>query len=232
MKTIRLLPLLLGLLLTAIPVFAAGPPPLDALTLDVISRIKTREESLKTFEARFEQIQKSQLFEQIVQSSGIIRYDAGGRLLFQVQEPAPYAVVFDRDWVYIHDPGQQRIKKHHIGQRENILKQYFGVGQPLEDLTRRFDIKATSNKPLPGVTLVMQPRQARLAKRISLISAEVNDGTWLPREIFIQQTQGEWTRMHLDFFSVNQPLPPDAFDLGGEPLGGSSTPTPERKEAP
>ncbi len=232
MKTIRPLPLLFILLLTAIPVFADGPSPLDDLTLEVISRIKTREESLKTFEARFEQIQKSQLFEQIVQSSGIIRYDAGGRLLFQVQEPAPFAVVFDRDWVYIHDPGQQRIKKHHIGQRENILKQYFGVGQPLEDLTRRFDIKATSNKPLPGVTLVMQPRQDRLAKRISLISAEVNDDTWLPREIFIQQAKGEWTRMHLDFLSVNQPLPPDAFDLGGEPLRGSSTPTPERKEAP
>lgn len=205
--------LILPVLICAAPAPAAGPSALDDFTLHVVKGIKAREASLKTFEARFDQIQQSRLFTQIVQSRGIIRYDARGRLLFRITDPAPYAVVFDGDWVYIEDPGQNTIKKHHIGRKENLLKKYFGVGQPLEDLTRRFAVKATSNAPLPGVTLVMRPKEARLAGRVSLISADVDEETWLPKEIFIQQTRDEWTRMHLDFTAVNQPLPPDAFQL-------------------
>ena len=209
---------------------AADTPRLDDFTLEIAAKIKARERTLKTFEARFDQIQKSQLFENIVHSRGIIRYDADGRLLFQVTEPTPYAVVFDRDWVYILDPSQNRIKKRHVGRNGNIIKKFFGVGQPLEDLTRRFDVKATSNAPLPGVTLAMRPREARLAERISLISADVDDKTWLPVEIFIQQAHGDWTRMHLDFTAVNRPLPPDAFDIEGANLKKDKTPG--DKEAP
>ena len=220
-------------LATAALALAAGRPPLDEVTLEVVEHIKEREADLKTFEARFDQIQKSKMFQQIVQSHGIIRYDARGKLLFQITDPTPFTVVFDGDWVYIRDPGdtgQNRIKKHRIGQQENILRKYFGVGQPLEDLTRRFDVKATSNKPLPGVTLVMRPKEARLSKRVSMISADVDDGSWLPREIFIEQPQGDWTRMHLEFTTVNQPLPADAFNLAGDAMQNS--PTTERKEAP
>jgi outer membrane lipoprotein-sorting protein len=217
-----ILPCLLFLLLVTATgaAFAAEPQPLDDFTLKTIAQLKARESTLQTFEARFDQIQKSSMFEQIVRSRGIIRYDARGKFLFKITDPAPYAVVFDGDYVYIHDPSQSLTKKHRIGHQESILKKYFGIGQPLDDLKRRFGIKASSNAPLPGITLVMKPKETRMAKRIALVSADVNLETWLPSEIYIQQPEGDWTRMQLVFTAVNQPLGPDAFkfkDQGNSP---------------
>ena len=60
-----------------------GRAGLDPQTYDIVMKIKEREGTLKTFSARFDQIQKSSLFEEVVKSTGIILYDATGKLMFR-----------------------------------------------------------------------------------------------------------------------------------------------------
>ena len=187
--------------------------PPDSETLRIIERIRARESSLRTFSARFEQIQKSRLFEQVVHSEGIIYYDSQGKMLFRVTSPAPLSILFDGGSIVIHDPEQGRTQRRHVGNRGSLLKDYFGLGQPVDDLLRRFDIKAADNAPLPGVTLRMTPRADRLTRHVQLISADVDDKTWLPRQVYIQRSETEWSRIHLEFTSIDQPLPPEAFEV-------------------
>lgn len=203
----------LVLLTAATCPLAADESALDDQTREVIARIKERESSLHTFSARFYQIQKSRLFDNVVRSEGSILYDAGGKLLFRIDQPLPLAVVFNQDWVQILDPEKGQIRKRHLGTEQGILRRYFGVGQPLADLMDKFELKAIANAPLPGYTLEMVPKQNRIAKHVKRISAVVDATTWLPREVFIELAQEDWTRIHLQFIDLNQPLPPNAFDL-------------------
>ncbi len=214
--TVIVLALLFPWLLPArAPAAGEAPSAADPATLRILERIRARETSLRTFSARFEQIQKSQLFEQIVRSEGIIHYDARGKLLFRVTAPAPLWIIFDCGTIMIHDPEQGRTRRRDVGSRQNLLKRYFGLGESLEELLRRFDIQAVENRPLPGVTLRMIPREDRLSKQVRLISADVDDKSWLPREIFIQRSETEWSRIRLEFTRLDQPLPADAFDVPG-----------------
>ncbi|MCP4748473.1 MAG: outer membrane lipoprotein carrier protein LolA [Desulfobacteraceae bacterium] len=196
-------------------IVAADAPGLDKQTFDVITKIKKVENSLKSFSANFIQLQKSDLLESVVRSQGTIYYEADGKLLIKVTSPSSYSVLFDGEWVLIHDPEQKQTKKHSISGKENILKKYFGFGQPIEDLIQRFEVKATKNMPLPDVTLVMRPKKRAMAKRVRLISAIVDDQRWLPGQIYVQFNQKEWIRLTLNFKAVNQPLPPDTFILDG-----------------
>jgi outer membrane lipoprotein-sorting protein len=231
MQSLRLLTLLFSLVLWLGPLpapAAATPDAPDAETLRIIEQIQAREASLRTFSARFEQIQKSRLFADVVHSEGIIYYDAAGKLLFQVTSPAPLSILFDGEWVVIHDPEQGRTQRRHVGSRQNLLRSYFGMGQHLADLLRRFEIKATGNSPLPGVTLRMIPRPDRISRHVQLISADVDDKSWLPRQIYIQRSETEWSRLHLEFTSIDHPLPENAFEVPG---AGAVSPAPP-KESP
>jgi outer membrane lipoprotein-sorting protein len=231
MKALTIRTVLLSLIFWLAPLPSpAGERPqgLDSETLRIIEQIKRREASLRNFSARFEQIQKTRLFAEVVRSEGTIFYDAQGKLHFQVTSPAPLSILFDGEWVVVHDPEQGRTQRRHVGKRQNLLKSYFGLGQPVEDLVRRFDVKAAANAPLPGVTLRMIPRQDRLAKHVQLISAEVDDNSWLPRQIYFQRSETEWSRIHLKFTSIDQTLPADAFDVPG--AGAPSPAAP--KESP
>lgn len=209
---------LLGLLLMIMTplVSKAEEPAMDKQTIEVVTRIKNIEARLRTFEAKFHQIQKSRMFEDIVESQGIIYYSADGRLRFSVLRPAPLTVLMEGEWITIHDPESGRTQRHHVGPRKNMLKRFFGVGEPLEQFNKRFDVRAAANAPLPGYTLTMSPKKSLLARKVQQITAIVDDRTWLPRQVVIQQSEAEWSRMDLDFISVNKSLPADAFVLGVE----------------
>lgn len=218
----RIFYVVVGLLLMAMMplVSRAEEPAMDKQTLEVVTRIKHIEATLRTFEAEFHQIQKSRMFEDIVESQGVIFYSADGRLRFSVLHPSPLTVLMEGEWITIHDPESGRTQRHHVGPRKNMLKTFFGVGEPLEQLNKRFDVRATANAPLPGYTLTMSPKKSLLARKVQQITALVDDRTWLPQQVVIQQSEAEWSRMDLDFISVNKPLPAGAFvlDAAEEPI--------------
>jgi outer membrane lipoprotein-sorting protein len=213
---------LLGLLLTMMTPLAskAEEPAMDKQTLEVVTRIKNIEATLRTFEARFHQIQKSRMFEDIVESQGVIYYNADGRLRFSVLRPSPFTVLMEGEWITVHDPESNHTQRHHMGPRRNLLKAFFGVGETLDQLNKRFDVRATANAPLPGYTLTMAPKKSLLARKVQQITALVDDRTWLPLQVVIQQSEAEWSRMDLDFISVNKSLPAGAFvlDVEKEPI--------------
>jgi outer membrane lipoprotein-sorting protein len=200
----------------------AEEPAMDAQTLKVMAQIKNTEATLRTFKAQFHQIQKSRMFEDVVESQGVIYYSADGRLRFSVLRPSPLTVLMEGEWITIHDPESGRTQRHHVGPRKNMLKTFFGVGEPLEQLNKRFDVRATANAPLPGYTLTMAPKKSLLARKVQQITALVDDRTWLPQQVVIQQSESEWSRMDLDFISVNKSLPAGVFalDLEKEPVTG------------
>lgn len=209
---------MLGLFLTIMTPSGsrAEEPAMDKQTIEVVTRIKNIEATLRTFEAQFHQIQKSRMFEDIVESQGVIYYSADGRLRFSVLRPSPLTVLMEGEWITVHDPESNRTQRHHVGPRKNLLKTFFGVGETLDQLNKRFDVRATANAPLPGYTLTMAPKKSLLARKVQQITALVDDRTWLPQQVVIQQSEDEWSRMDLDFISVNKSLPAGAFVLDAE----------------
>ena len=61
-----------------------------------------------------------------------------------------------------------------------------------------------------------------------MVSAVVDNTTWLPQEILIQQNKQDWSRLFLTFTSVNKPLAANLFSLDGTgdatPDGGKEMP--------
>lgn len=192
--------------------FENNPKPDQELNR-VIKNIKEKGKNLKTFTAKFRQTRKTHLLREPLYSEGMIYFDSSGKLLMKVTSPSPLLILFKKNTLLIYYPEISKAEKRYIGNTENIIKKYFGIGQTGEALKKEFEIQLSTNQESDGYNLSMVPKQDAVARHIERIEVLVNPKTWLPEKIFLTETKGDQSTLWLQFDSINQPLPPGIFSI-------------------
>ena len=204
----------LSLCLCPLQVFSVENNPKPAQELNrVINNIKEKEKNLKTFTAKFRQTRKTHLLREPLYSEGMIYFDSSGKLLMKVTSPSPLLILFKKNTLLIYYPEISKAEKRYIGNTENIIKKYFGIGQTGEELKKQYEIKLSTNQESDGYYLNMLPKQSAISKHIERIEVLVNPQTWLPEKILLTEVKGDQSALWLQFDSINQPLPPGIFSI-------------------
>lgn len=190
--------------------------PVGALSAEddltgILAKIKTQEQSMKTFTAAFSQTKKTQLLKAPLLSRGMIYFDNDGRLLFQVTSPSPLTVLFAGGELIVWYPDLSKVEKRYVGAR--AVTKYFGIGNTVEELKKQYHIEGAQEAKKQYYRLKLTPRGEEMAHRIEAIEVEVRRDTWLPATIHFREKGGDFTTVTLDFMSINKPLPPDIFTI-------------------
>jgi outer membrane lipoprotein-sorting protein len=211
---LSILSIVLSLLLCPLQAFSVENNPKPAQELNrVINNIKEKGKNLKTFTAKFRQTRKTHLLREPLYSEGMIYFDSSGKLLMKVTSPSPLLILFKKNTLLIYYPEISKTEKRYIGNTENIIKKYFGIGQTGEALKKQYEIKLSTNQKSDGYYLDMLPKQRAISKHIERIEVLVNPETWLPERIFLKEVKGDQSTLWLQFDSINQPLPPGIFSI-------------------
>ncbi len=211
-----LLAIFLGLSLVTGPclVFAAETDRQSESELSRVMRnIKENEKTLKTFTAKFVQTEKTRLLQEPLHSEGLIYFDSAGKMLWKVTSPSPMIVLVKNNFVLTYYPDLKKAKKKRLGRSDNILKKYFGVGQPVKQLKKQYEIQLVSKTGSGHYHLRLIPKKRAMAKHITAIDVIVNPKTWLPEQVHFKQAHGDHTSVRIQYDSVNEPLPPGIFSI-------------------
>lgn len=216
LSKINLLHLLVIFYLSALPLQAISMERNTALELEldqVIKHIKEKEKTLKTVTVKFRQTKNTYLLHEPLHSEGLIYFDASGKLLMKVTRPSPLLILFKYSTILVYYPEISKTQERYIGNVENIIKKYLGIGQPVEALKEQYKIRLLKDTKSDGYHLKMTPQQKSVAKHMDSIDVFVKPETWLPERIVFTEVKGDKTELWLQFISINQPLPSGIFSI-------------------
>jgi outer membrane lipoprotein-sorting protein len=176
---------------------------------DVLLKLEERERTLATFIARFKQIQENSLFAQSQISEGTIFFDQGGKLLMKMTTPEAYLVFIANQEMIIGVPGSSSYRQKRLPGGNNFFKQAMGI----DGLKNRYDTRMISAPAKESCELELKPLKRSRRTPFSTIRVRINTLEWLPEMIHLEESDNDVTTFHLEFISINQPLPDGIFDI-------------------
>lgn len=177
----------------------------------VIKNMKNKEKSLKTLTAKFAQTKNTRLLKEPLYSEGIMYFDSEGKMLFEVTSPSSVMMLIKSGLLLIYYPDISKTKEKYLG--NNFLKKYLGIGQSIEEFREQYSIQLVSKTNSGAYHLKLIPKIKAIAKRIDRIEIEVRPTQWLPERICFKEKEGDYTSIHLEFTSINKPLPARIFKI-------------------
>ncbi|MBN2516919.1 MAG: outer membrane lipoprotein carrier protein LolA [Deltaproteobacteria bacterium] len=177
----------------------------------LLEQMKEREKTLTSLAANFMQTKKTRLLREPLQSKGQIYYDSTGKMLFKVTSPSSVLVLIKNGLILTYYPDLSRAEERYFG--SNIIRRYFGIGMSIDELREQYKIELVSKTPGNGYRLKLTPVTETIAKRIDTIEIEIKPIQWLPEYIFFKEKGGDSTAIHLQFTSINKPLPENIFTI-------------------
>lgn len=225
------IPIILSLFLTlllfcpALPAFPAETQQPAAWTVeDVLLRLKERERTIETFVAGFKQIQQNSLFDQAQVSEGTLYFDHDSKLLMKMTTPEAYLVFITDQEMILGVPGSPSYRKKKLPGQNSFFKRVMGIGQSVDQLKNQYDIQLAATPCEQTCELRLTPLKKKRRTPFASIQAIIDTRQWLPETIHIEETGGDVTTFHLQFMSINQPLPERIFEI---PLPDKITDQPE-----
>ena len=191
---------------------------------DVLLRLKERERTLTTFVAGFKQIQQNSLFDQPQVSEGTLYFDHNSKLLMKMTTPEAYLVFITDQKMILGVPGSSSYRQKNLPGQNTFFKRVMGIGQSVDQLKNQYDIQMVATPCKEICELRLTPLKKSRRTPFTSIQATIDTLQWLPETIHMEETGGDVTTFHLQFRSINQPLPDRIFDI---PLPDKKTDRPE-----
>lgn len=188
----------------------AGEKRLAAL----IERVKLEQKKLRTLEARFVQRQESSLLLAPEESRGTFSYATPDRVRWEYTSPDPISIVIrgDEMTTWYRDLG--RADQLKIGRYSNQVFEYLGAKGSMDQLKEYFTVYLhTPGKRGSPFKLRLDPRYARIKKRLKEMEIWFDDQSFLPTRLRYVEADGDVTEYSFSDFKVNAAIPAARFEL-------------------
>jgi outer membrane lipoprotein carrier protein len=215
----------LSALLLAVPALAAGrkdalPDPLAAgltgpqrLTA-LVDRVKLEQSQLKTMEARFTQQQESSMLTAPEASKGLFSYAAPDKVRWEYTSPSPITVVIHGDEMTTWYRDLKRAETLKVGRYSNQIFKYLGASGSLDTLLEYFTVRLKlPEKKGDGYRLELDPKYARISKRLKSMTLWIDDETFGPQRLKYVEPGGDSVEYTFTDIKRNVPIPGDRFAL-------------------
>lgn len=222
MKFLTALPLALIL---AVPAFAAGrshtpPDPLaPGLTgpqrlQALVDRVRLEQQQLKTLEARFTQQQENSMLAAPEESKGTFSYRAPDKVRWEYTSPNPITVVIRGDEMTTWYRDLKRAETLKVGRYSGQVFKYLGASGSLQTLLEYFTVRLKlPEKKGDPYRLELDPKYARIAKRLKSMTLWIDDQTFFPEHLKYVQADGDTVEYQFTDMKRNAPIPDDRFVL-------------------
>ena len=222
MKTLAAIPLAL---LLAVPAFAAGrshalpdpmapglsgPQRLQAL----VDRVRHEQQQLRTLEARFTQQQENSMLAAPEESKGTFSYRAPDKVRWEYTSPNPITVVIRGDEMTTWYRDLKRAETLKVGRYSSQVLKYMGASGSLQTLLEYFTVRLKlPQKKGDPYRLELDPKYARIAKRLKSMTLWIDDQTFFPERLKYVQAAGDTVEYQFSDMKKNMPIPDDRFVL-------------------
>jgi outer membrane lipoprotein-sorting protein len=212
----------LVLLLAALPLAAATPPPDPATPglatherlAALVARVKYEQRRLETLEADFVQRRESVLLVEPEVSRGTFAFAAPDRVRWDYHSPRPLSLVVAGKRMTTWYRDLRRAETLDVGRYSTQVLRYLGAGGSLDTLLQYFTLRATL--PVAGAEpyrLELEPRYPRVAKRLSGITIWIDRRTFLPTRLHYREPDGDTTEYEFSNVRANVAFAPERFEL-------------------
>jgi len=179
----------------------------------ILSQVKQREKTLKTFVARFHQTRKNALLVEPLVSEGIMYFDHTGKILMKITDPQPLMLLIMDNRFIMGNPDTGQFTQKHIPGRRSIVERYLGIGQSVDTLKSTYDIQPVSPNGSTTCHLKLIPKSTNRNLPFLSIDVGINRQLRLPEYIRLNEAGGDYTAITMQFQSINTPLPEGIFSF-------------------
>lgn len=224
---VKVLRRLLTMLILVFPAFllTAKPAPvadsIDALVgsakLDaVIDRVVGSQRAVRTLQADFVQLKRSELLLEAAESSGIFLFRAPDLVRWNYLRPDSMIVLFTEDTVTTYLPQQSRAERLKVSGKQRRFVRVIAGTQPLDDLTQNFAVTLADPGGEAPYHLTLRPVTSMLKKRLRSVEIEIDRTLFLPVVVEYTEVDGDSTRYEFSNLVINSPIDDAQFrlDLG------------------
>ncbi len=221
----KLLTVPLLALCLAVPAFAAGrshtPPDPMAAGLTgpqrlqaLVDRVRLEQQQLKTLEARFTQQQENSMLAAPEESKGTFSYRAPDKVRWEYTSPNPITVVIRGDEMTTWYRDLKRAETLKVGRYSSQVFKYMGASGSLQTLLEYFTVRLKlPEKKGDPYRLEMDPKYARISKRLKSMTLWIDDQTFFPERLKYVQADGDTVEYQFSDVKRNAPIPEDRFVL-------------------
>lgn len=180
----------------------------------LLARVKERQQSMKTLEARFRQLQDSSLLVAKEESTGTFSYRAPDQVRWEYLSPKPMSVVIRGDEMTTLYPDLKKAESLKVGRYSSQVFKYLGASGNLQTLLDYF----TVNLKLPAkkgdsYQLDLLPRYERVKKRLRSMTLWVDPELFFPDRVRYVEANGDSTEYSFLDLRFNAAIPADRFVL-------------------
>ncbi len=180
----------------------------------LIARVKLEQRKMRTLQASFVQRQESALLQQPEESKGTFSYAAPDRVRWEYTSPNPISIVIRGDEMTTWYRDLRRADQLKIGRYSNQVFEYLGAKGSMAQLTEYFTVYLhTPGKKGSPFKLRLDPRFARIKKRLRQMEIWIDDTTYLPVRLRYVEADGDVTEYTFHDVRVNAAIPAARFEL-------------------
>jgi outer membrane lipoprotein carrier protein len=187
-----------------------GPQRLQAL----VDRVRLEQQQLKTLEARFTQQQENSMLAAPEESKGTFSYRAPDKVRWEYTSPNPITVVIRGDEMTTWYRDLKRAETLKVGRYSSQVFKYLGASGSLQTLLEYFTVRLKlPEKKGDPYRLELDPKYARIAKRLKSMTLWIDDQTFFPEHLKYVQAGDDTVEYQFSDMKRNAPIPEDRFVL-------------------
>ena len=186
-----------------------GGAKLDA----VIDRVVGSQRAVRTLQANFVQLKRSELLLEAVESSGVFLFRAPDLVRWNYLRPDSMIVLFADDTVTTYHPQQSYAERLKVSGKQRRFVRVIAGTQPLDDLTQNFAVTLADPGGETPYRLTLRPVTSMLKKRLRSVEIEVDRTLFLPVMVEYTEVDGDSTRYEFRNLVINAPIDDSKFRL-------------------
>ncbi|MEE2775831.1 MAG: outer membrane lipoprotein carrier protein LolA [Acidobacteriota bacterium] len=182
--------------------------------LALVERMKLEQKGIETLQASFSQTTRSELLLEDEESKGYFYYQAPDKVRWEYSEPTPKVVVINGVNLVTWYKDLGRAERRRVGRYSDAVFKYLGASGSLETLMDYFALIVRWPESQDDPYRVrLEPRYARVEKRLKEMSLAVHGDLYVPVELRYVEPSGDSSEYLFTGFRFNEEIPEDRFSV-------------------
>lgn len=184
----------------------------------LLRQIAGAQKTVDTLEASFRQEKTSGLLAAPEVSRGTFVFSRPNRAVWRYEKPKAIEMLVSDGWLTTWYPELNRAERVEVKRYEERIFRYLGAtAGAIADLDSYFEFRLVNVKAEPHYTLILTPKNERVARRVRRIEVRVDRRSYLTTALDYTEGDGDRTRYEFSDIRVNAPLSKQRLQLSVPP---------------
>lgn len=184
----------------------------------LLRQIAGAQKRVDTLEASFRQEKTSGLLAAPEVSLGTFVFSRPNRAVWRYEKPKAIEMLVSDGWLTTWYPELNRAERVEVKRYEERIFRYLGAtAGAIADLDSYFEFRLVNVKAEPYYTLILTPKNERVASRVRRMEVRVDRASYLTTALDYTEGDGDRTRYEFSDIRVNAPLSQKRLELSVPP---------------